>query len=511
MCRMKETFDALTFFLTECILFSRRHLFYMTKNQKIKWRKKDMKNEKIHNKWVILGTVLIMTVMGTLDSSICNVALPVIQEEMKVSMAGIEWVTSIYLIVTIATILICGKMGDIYGKVKVFQTGVILFTLGSLLCSLSHSLGMLILSRVVQALGQSAALANNQGIITETFPGQQRGRALGMVASSVALGTMLGPTIGGAILSFLPWNFIFIINVPIGILSFVLGVFTLPRRKPASDEKLEISSCIFMILSMFLIFSALILMQTRTNGWTIGMLAAGMAMLILFLTWQTRSRYPLIPMYLFKNKWFTLNIAALVLIFIAIGTNNMILPFYFQDARGFSPGLAGMLMTVISVAMMIVGPISGAWSDKIGCERPTLIGLILFCTAHIIVSMWKITTPLWLIVSTLLLNGIGNGLFQSPNNSLIMGSVERKEYGFAGSLSGLGRYMGMVIGITFSTSLLYHQMSVKAGRKVVSYVEGRPDLFLFGMRAVYIGIALILFAGVILTLSRYFHRKSDKF
>ena len=195
-----------------------------------------MNNEKIHNKWVILGTVLIMTVMGTLDSSICNVALPVIQEEMQVPMAGIEWVTSIYLIVTISMILICGKMGDIYGKVRVFQAGVVLFTLGSLLCSMSDTLGMLILSRVVQALGQSAALANNQGIITETFPGEQRGRALGMIASSVALGTMLGPTIGGAILSFLPWNFIFIINVPIGILSFLLGVFTLPRRKPASDE-----------------------------------------------------------------------------------------------------------------------------------------------------------------------------------------------------------------------------------------------------------------------------------
>lgn len=206
-----------------------------------------------------------------------------------------------------------------------------------------------------------------------------------------------------------------------------------------------------------------------------------------------------------------MNVVALTLIFIAIGTNNIILPFYFQDARGFSPGLAGLLMTVISVAMMIVGPISGAWSDKIGCERPTLIGLILFCVAHIIVSRWQIATPLWMIVGTLLLNGIGNGLFQSPNNSLIMGSVERKEYGFAGSLSGLGRYMGMVIGITFSTSVLYHQMSLKAGKKVVSYVEGRPDLFLFGMRAVYIGIALILFVGVLLTLTRYFHKKSKNF
>lgn len=470
-----------------------------------------MNNEKIHNKWVILGTVLIMTVMGTLDSSICNVALPVIQEEMQVPMAGIEWVTSIYLIVTISMILICGKMGDIYGKVRVFQAGVVLFTLGSLLCSMSDTLGMLILSRVVQALGQSAALANNQGIITETFPGEQRGRALGMIASSVALGTMLGPTIGGAILSFLPWNFIFIINVPIGILSFLLGVFTLPRRKPASDEKLEISSCIFMAASMFLIFTALILMQTQTAGWTFAMLAAGIIILVIFLIWQTRSRYPLIPMYLFKNKWFTMNVVALTLIFIAIGTNNIILPFYFQDARGFSPGLAGLLMTVISVAMMIVGPISGAWSDKIGCERPTLIGLILFCVAHIIVSRWQIATPLWMIVGTLLLNGIGNGLFQSPNNSLIMGSVERKEYGFAGSLSGLGRYMGMVIGITFSTSVLYHQMSLKAGKKVVSYLEGRPDLFLFGMRAVYIGIALILFVGVLLTLTRYFHKKSKNF
>lgn len=474
---------------------------------KITGRRWQMNKENRGNKWLILVTILIMTVMGTLDSSICNVALPEIRHDLGVSMAGVEWITSIYLIVTIATILIFGKMGDIFGKVRIFQWGVILFTLGSFLCSESSDLEMLIFSRVIQALGQSAVLANNQGIVTETFPPEERGRTLGLVASSVALGTMLGPTIGGAILNFLPWSFIFLINVPIGILDFLIGLATLPRRKPASQEKLEIPACILMILSMFFIFTSLTLMQTNISYVVVGLFILGIVLLGVLLGGQKRSSHPLIPLHLFQNRWFTVDILTLFLAFMAIGTNNMILPFYLEDARAFSPGMAGVFMTVISAAMLVSSPVSGALSDRIGCERPSMIGLGIFCAGHVLLIFWGVETPIWFLAGNLFLVGAGNGMFQSPNNSLIMGSVEREDYGFAGSLSGLGRYMGMAVGITFSTSVLYGRMSAKAGEKVLGYVSGRPELFLSGMHLLYGCIVGILAVGLFLTIVRYRHGK----
>ena len=173
---------------------------------------------KIKKEWAILLTVLPMTFMTTLDSSIVNVALPTMAKELGTTMAGIEWVVTSYLIAICATILLFGKLGDTLGKSRIFKIGVGVFTIGSLLCGFSKTLSMLILSRVIQAIGAGAAMATNQGIVTETFPSNERGRALGMSGTAVALGTMVGPTLGGLIVSVAPWEYIFLINIPIGIL-----------------------------------------------------------------------------------------------------------------------------------------------------------------------------------------------------------------------------------------------------------------------------------------------------
>ena len=170
--------------------------------------------------WAILLVVLPVTFMTTLDSSIVNVALPSMAKELGTTMAGIEWVVTSYLITICAFILLFGRIGDIIGKSRVFRIGIAIFTIGSLLCGFSYSLTTLIVSRVIQAIGAAAAMATNQGIITETFPASERGKALGMSGTAVALGTMVGPTLGGLIVSVAPWKYIFLINIPIGIIVY---------------------------------------------------------------------------------------------------------------------------------------------------------------------------------------------------------------------------------------------------------------------------------------------------
>ena len=176
-----------------------------------------------------------MTFMSTLDSSIVNVALPAMQRELGVGAADIQWVSSIYLLACCVTVLVFGRLGDRYGKVRFFQVGVALFTAGSALCGLATTLPVLIGARVVQALGAASATANNMGIVTEVFPASQRGRALGITSTFVSLGLMCGPTIGGMLVAVYPWESIFLINVPVGIVAFLVGLKTLPRDAPRTE------------------------------------------------------------------------------------------------------------------------------------------------------------------------------------------------------------------------------------------------------------------------------------
>lgn len=469
-----------------------------------------MSKNRTYGKWSILFTVLIMTFMVTLDGSIVNVALPVMSGELNASMGDIEWVASIYLVVTCATILIFGRLGDMIGKVRIFQIGVILFTIGSLLCSISGTLPLLIGARVVQGLGSAAALANNQGIITESFPPDERGKALGFVSTFVALGSMTGPTLGGMILTVLPWTYIFLINIPVGVLSFLIGLRTLPNKKPAKPGRLDAKGSVLLLLSILLLFGSFTLLQNGVSLPIIIGIIAGAVFLALFIMIEKRMDDPLVPIGIFKNKMFSLNLFTMLTAFIAIGANNIIMPFYLQDARQFSPGMAGLLMTVIPLITAVMGPISGTMSDHIGSELPTMIGLIFTTVGLALMTMLGIDTTIAVIILFLAVIAVGSALFQSPNNSLVMGSVSRDELGLVGSLAGLVRNMGMSVGITAGTSLLYSRMSDMAGYRVTNYIPGQPDVFLYGLRSVYIMLAVVVFVGALLTIIRFVYARKQE-
>ena len=469
-----------------------------------------MNKNRTYSKWSILFTVLIMTFMVTLDGSIVNVALPVMSSELNASMGDIEWVASIYLVVTCATILIFGRLGDMIGKVRIFQIGVILFTIGSLLCSISGTLPLLIGARVVQGLGSAAALANNQGIITESFPPDERGKALGFVSTFVALGSMTGPTLGGMILTVLPWTYIFLINIPVGVLSFLIGLRMLPNKKPAKPGRLDAKGSVLLLLSILLLFGSFTLLQNGVSLPIIIGIIAGAVFLVLFIVVEKRMDDPLVPIGIFKNKMFSLNLFTMLTAFVAIGANNIIMPFYLQDARQFSPGMAGLLMTVIPLITAVMGPISGTMSDHIGSELPTMIGLIFTTIGLGLMTMLGIDTTIAVIILFLAVIAVGSALFQSPNNSLVMGSVSRDELGLVGSLAGLVRNMGMSVGITAGTSLLYSRMSDMAGYRVTNYIPGHPDIFLYGLRSVYIMLAVVVFVGALLTIIRFVYARRQE-
>lgn len=462
------------------------------------------------NKWAILFTVLVMTFMATLDSSIVNVALPVMQKELDVDLVSIQWVSSVYLLTTCALLLVFGRLGDMFGKVLMFQVGVAVFSLGSLLCGMAATLPALVVARAVQGAGGAAAMANNMGIITESFPARERGRALGILASFVALGMMCGPVLGGFIVSALPWEFIFLINVPVGVISLLVGLKTLPHVRPGGDRRLDIAGSLLIVPGIMLTFFALTSLQSGATPALVAMLAAGVALLVLFAFVERRAQDPLVVFEVFSQRAFLVNIACLFIAFVAIGVYELMTPFYLQDVRDFSPTLAGLVFCVIPLANAVSGPISGAVSDRIGCEVPTCVGMLLFAVGLALVGLFGVDTGLPCILACLALASLGTSIFQSPNNSLIMGSLPPEALGFGGSVSALARYLGMAIGISGSTSLLYGQMSAAAGQTVTTFVAGRPELFLYGYRWVYGVTVALVSVGFALTLARLVRKRSGR-
>lgn len=451
------------------------------------------------NKWVVLFTVVAMTFMSTLDSSIVNIALPVMQRELAATAAGIQWVSTVYLLACCATVLIFGRMGDTFGKVRLFQAGVALFTAGSALCGLSSTLPALVAARAVQGIGAASAMANNMGIVTEAFPANQRGRALGIVSTFVSLGMMCGPTIGGVLVAVFPWESIFLINVPIGALAFAVGIKTLPRDATAGDRgRIDVAGAALVVPAILLLFCSLTFMASGVRPILVGMFMTGVVLFVAFVAVERRAAHPLVQLDAFRNIPFSVNLVTMFICFASVGATEYLLPFFLQDACGFPSGVAGLALTAIPLGMAAVGPVSGALSDRIGSALPCCVGLAVYAAGIACTGYLPTTTPLAVIVGGMLVMAVGTGLFQSPNNSLVMGSVGREHLGFAGSVVSLVRYLGMSVGVTGGTALLYGHMSALAGRPIASYAQGGAELFGQGFAFAFSVFAALSLAGAAL-------------
>lgn len=454
------------------------------------------------NNWIILAIVIMSPFMACLDSSIVNVALPVMAKELSTSMAGIEQVVTSYLIVISAAILIFGRLGDIKGKTNVFKYGFIIFVLGSFLCGISTTLNFLIFSRIVQAIGAAMTMSTSQGIITHTFLPNERGRALGISGTSVALGTLLGPSLGGLIISVVSWEYIFLINVPIGLIAFIAAMKYLPKDEVKSDQSLDIKGAILFIICIVTLFWAMLKGQQigYNNINIIISFIISLICFIVFIMLELKIENPMLDLSIFRNRVFSVNIFSAFVMFIGISCINIIQPFYLQDVLKLSPAKTGFIMMAYPIVLSVVAPISGYLSDKMGSKKLTLAGIAvasigLFCMAFL-------NEQSTFLMITLLLSvvALGNGLFQSPNNSLVMSSVEKIKLGIAGGVNALIRNLGFIFGVSFSTTILYNRMSYKLGYRVLNYVEGRGDVFIYGMRWVYSIAAIACIIGFLVSL-----------
>jgi len=459
---------------------------------------------------LILFIVVMVTFMCTLDSSIVNVALPIMAKSLNVSSGGIQLVVTSYLIIISATILVFGRLGDILGKTKVFKFGIALFTLGSLLCGISRSFPILVLARIIQGIGAAGTMANNQGIITEVFPANERGKALGITGTFVALGSLVGPPLGGFIVSATSWEYIFLINVPIGIIILFYGIKILPKGHKKAKGKMDGLGALLFMFAIVPLFAAL--GQGQEIGFTQPIILLGFLISIIsfsvFIIAEKKSESPLLQLQIFENKLFSLSIFCGFVSFVALFCSIIIQPFYLQDVLKFSPASTGLVLMIFPLILSVVAPLSGHLSDKIGSEILTFIGLFIMSLGLLLMSTLNEQSSIISMVIFIAIMSLGTGLFQSPNNSLIMSTVPKDKLGIAGSVNALIRNLGMVCGIAIATTILYNRMSYKIGYHVTNYVKGLNDAFIYGMKIVYITAAVICMLGAILTFLRLYRSKA---
>lgn len=455
-------------------------------------------------KWLILFNVALSVFMATLDSSIVNIALPVISKKMMVNISSIQWIVTSYLLTISVLLLIWGKIADQYGKKKVFAFGIFIFTIGSLLCGFAQNLPLLVFARVLQAVGASATMALSQGIITATFPANERGSALGITGTTVAIGSLLGPSLGGVLVHAFGWQSIFFINVPIGILGTILTFIIIPELDKGPIIKgFDYKGSILFMTAILVFFLGLLFIQDNVLPMFmfIPVLLLSTGMLCGFISHERKRNNPLINLFLFKIRVFSMGIVCAFLSFIAIFSTTMFIPFFLQYILQLDTLKAGLLMSFYPATTAIFAPISGWLSDKLSYRYLTIAGLSISTLTLFAMTAIHANTSYAVIAILMALLGLGVSIFQSPNTSSIMGAVPRNELGIAGGINALSRNLGMVSGVTLSVILFTFTTKMNINNMNANTALN-TTLFLKGFRFVMLLAAFSSLIAVIISLTR---------
>lgn len=403
---------------------------------------------------ILVFSISLAAFMSGLDGTIVNIALPTLSASFNLSTSTVSWVATAYLLVMAGCVLIFGKISDVIGFRKVFLLGFIIFTTGSFTCGflpdLLNSFPSLVASRIFQAIGGAMITSIAPAMITEYIPQVQKGKAMGIVMTMAALGTALGPTIGGVLTQYLSWHWIFFINIPVGFLAVFLGAKEIPRDKEVRSltgfDRLG-AALIFIGLATLLF----VVSEGFSLGWTspiiLGLAAVAVVSLLVFVVHELRSPDPLLDLRLFRNRNFFCTNMILALVFFSFSGINYLLPFYLQYVRGFGASNAGLIMSSLSIAMMIAGILAGLLFNRVGPKRLSILAAVLLVSAYFLMTRLHTDTAIGYVVVSLAVIGFGLGMCISPVSNMVMNSVPRAKAGMVSSLTSLERFAPLTLGI----------------------------------------------------------------
>ncbi|MCZ7356904.1 MAG: MFS transporter [Candidatus Methanoperedens sp.] len=441
-------------------------------------------------KWKAMFTIWIGIFMATLDTSIVNVALPTLTEYFKTNITTIEWVVMAYLLTITSLLLSLGRISDMVGRKTIFAGGIALFTIGSGLCAVSATENQLIFYRIVQGIGAAMLMATGVAIITHAFPPRERGKAMGLIGTVVAIGSMAGPVAGGFLIEHVGWQSIFYINIPIGIFGTAMAVRILREEETTQGQTFDAAGALTLFISLILLLLAL--SQGQEFGWSsyyiTSLFILSFVFFVLFIIVENKARHPMMELRHFRNRPFAAaNISALIS-FMAMFSVILMMPFFLEKELGYSPEDVGIVFLAVPLVMSVISPVSGWLSDRTSSYVLSSIGIGISSLSILWLSSMESSAGFIDVTSRLALLGLGLGLFQAPNNSIIMGSLPKEQLGIAAGTLGTMRNMGMVIGIAVSGAVFSNRY-VYYGNVDGSFLPAFHDTYV--VSAVICGIAVV--------------------
>ncbi|PXW32234.1 UNVERIFIED_CONTAM: EmrB/QacA subfamily drug resistance transporter [Williamsia faeni] len=450
-----------------------------------------------HRKTAILVTCCLSLLIVSMDSTIVNVAIPSIRVDLDATPAQLQWVIDIYTLVLASLLLLSGTMADKFGRRRVFQIGLTTFAFGSLLCSLAPTVEVLIAARFVQAVGGSMLNPVAMSIITNTFPGRvERARAVGVWGAVVGISMALGPIVGGLAINMFSWEAVFWINLPICVVAVVATALVVPESKSQHVRSLDpIGQALAVVFMAGLIYGLIEGPELGwTDPWTIGIFAVTAMAFASFCRYELRRHDPFIDLRFFRSVPFSTATLTGICAFAAFGAFLFVVSIYLQSIRGYSPVETGLMFLPLALGTLLFSPLSGRMVGRFG-TRPSLVsGGILLAVASTLMTAVDEVTPIWQLLITFGVFGIGFGMVNAPITTGAVSGMPRDRAGAASAIASTSRQIGVAIGVALS--------GVIAGSVIAAHPDASSASDMAPLWWVAAGLGVTIAAGGIYSTTR---------
>lgn len=410
------------------------------------------------NPWLTLIAVAFGLFMVGLDGSVVSIANPEIGRDLNASTADLQWVTNSYLLALAAALILGGKLGDRFGRRTFYLIGVAGFTAASVAIGLSGSITGVIVFRAFQGFFGALLMPNTLGMLRAVFPPRKFGMAVGIWAMVSSVSTALGPIVGGLLVQHVDWESVFYINAPIGVVAIVFSAAVLPqsRNTAAADEKFDLAGVVLLAVGLLSVVFGVVKGETWgwTSGGTLGAIAAGVLILVLFGRYETRVASPLLPMRLFRNPALTIGAVITALNFFVLLGVIFFVMLYLQNVRGFSPVEAGVRTLPLSLASVVASPLGAALTDRFGPRLTMPLGMALQAIACFTMLSWSADSSYTTMWPPFIALGLGVGMVMASSSDAIVGNAPVKDGGVAGGLQATALQIGGALGTSVLVSLI---------------------------------------------------------
>ncbi len=443
-----------------------------------------------------LTVATVTSFLGPFMLSAVNVALPAIGRDLKANAVALSWIATSYLLATAVCLVPIGRIADIYGRKRIFISGLMVFTLSSFLTIFAGSVNSLIFLRLFQGGGAAMTVTTGMAIITSVFPPRRRGKAIGIYVSAVYMGLSVGPFGGGVMAQHFGWRSIFVVTTAIGLFSIWVTVKYLKGQEwaDAAGEPFDVTGSLLYGIALILLVYGATLLPSSIAAWLI---VTGFVLLAAFILHEIRSAHPVFEVRLFsENKLFAFSSSAALIHYAATFAVTFLMSLYLQYIKGMSPQGAGMLLVAQPVCMALLSPVAGRISDRIEPRMIASGGMALTAVGLILLTLLDFSSSTAFIAGTLVLLGIGFAFFSSPNMNAIMGAVPRKYYGTASGTVATMRLIGQMTSMAMVTVIF----SIIIGKTAIT--EANYDRFLASMGVSLKICAVLCIIGIFFSLFR---------